>query len=446
MSQARKTRRRLDWDEWYMLAVEYRDTYGDLLVPMKYRTPSGFGLGRWIEGQRARYNHVPSAKGPLEGWQIDYLNRIGMVWKLENRYAWDRWLEMLDAYAADHGDIDIPFDYEQDGFHLGNWLRKQRMYYSAGELSPKEIDDLEARGINWSLRTHPRSWDDWFADAAAYYREHADLMVPADYETSSGDKLGTWIYQQRDIYMGRKKGRSLSQNRIDQLNSIGMVWEPLFLREDAWEQMFQWVSEYKKQHGHLPTQKLKAPDGRSMGAWLSFQRMQQAAGKLPKKKLDKLNSLGLMTDGLETKQNAWEQMFRWVSDYTAQHGELPLWPHDLKAPDGRSMYGWIRTQRSRFAKGKLSQDQIDKLNSIGMTWSPVSERSDDWEQMYTWVAAFVRKNRKLPPRDCAAPDGRSMGGWIKTQRSRMAHDMLSKERKERLIELGIYPHRSEPNT
>ena len=46
-----------------------------------YPEPSGYWkgyrLGRWIEGQRACYNNVPSAKGKLSQFQIALLEQIG---------------------------------------------------------------------------------------------------------------------------------------------------------------------------------------------------------------------------------------------------------------------------------------------------------------------------------------------------------------------------------
>lgn len=233
MRRQRKRRSVLDWVEWYELAVQYQREHGDLLIPRDYECPGGEKLGRWIERQRAKYNGVPSMTSQIEYWQIDALEEIGMVWKLENRWDWDFWLDKLDEYRQAHGDVDVPHAYQVDGCGLGDWLVKQRLYYAAGELTPKEIEDLEARGVRWQLRTRPRSWDDWFADAEAYYRQYGDLRVKLDYLTPDGGKLGYWIYKQRDIYMGRKKRPCLTPERVERLNSIGMVWDPMAARRSS---------------------------------------------------------------------------------------------------------------------------------------------------------------------------------------------------------------------
>ncbi len=292
---AKKKRQFLDWEEWYLLAARYRDDHGDLLVPKDYVCEGGERLGRWIERQRAKYNRVPSMKSPIEPWQIEYLDRLGMVWKLKELSEWERWMEALDGYAARHGNIDVPRACEFAGLRLGDWLNKQRLYYAYGQLNPEEIGDLERRGVNWSLRPRRQAWEDWFAEAEAYYRAHGDLMVKLDYLTPRGGKLGFWIYKQRDIYMGRKKSPSLTPERIEMLNGIGMVWDPLAGRSDAWERMVRYIEDYKNQNGRLPLwpRELKAPDGRSYNGWIRMQRQLLAEGSVPPEKAETLAGLGI---------------------------------------------------------------------------------------------------------------------------------------------------------
>lgn len=295
MKQSGRRRNILSWEEWYLLAARYYGEHGDLLIPRDYVCPGGEKLGRWIERQRAKYNHVPSVSGHLTARQTEALEQIGMVWKLESRRAWDVWMNLLDRYAAEHGDIDVPHSFTLDGCGLGDWLVKQRLRHAAGELLPEEIEALEARGVNWSLRTRPRAWEDWFSDAAAYHAAHGDLRVPPDYVTADGHRLGVWITGQRDLYMGRRKGGGLSKEQIARLEGIGMVWDPLAGRADAWEQMYRWVSEYRDAHDKLPVwpRDLKAPDGRSMGGWIRTQRRQLADGKVSPAHAERLSRLGI---------------------------------------------------------------------------------------------------------------------------------------------------------
>ena len=55
--------------------------------------------------------------------------------------------------------------------------------------------------------------------------------------------LGKWVSRQRGYY----KKRQLSKERIDLLESIGFIWDPL---EDEWITNFQELKEYVKKYDH----------------------------------------------------------------------------------------------------------------------------------------------------------------------------------------------------
>ena len=296
MAGSNRRRRGLSWDEWYRLAAGYRQEHGDLLIPKDYVCPGGEKLGRWIERQRGKYNGVASVPGHLDRTQILLLDQLDMVWKLEYRHDWSDWLKQLDWYRQTFGNLDIPHNFERGEYHLGNWIVKQRVNCADGLLGEREIADLDARGMIWNARTRPRPWEAWYADAAAYYRAHGDLRVTLDYQTPEGNKLGFWIYRQRDIYMGRKPGLCLTAEQIEQLEAVGMVWNPPQARLEAWDQMYLWVSEYLERNGKLPLwpRDLKSPDGRSMWDWIRAQRQLLADGRVQPSRREKLAALGIL--------------------------------------------------------------------------------------------------------------------------------------------------------
>ena len=77
-----------------------------------------------------------------------------------------------------------------------------------------------------------------------------------------------------------------------------MVWTLAELRDDKWTAMYQYVALYKREHGKLPlSSTIKAPDGRSMGNWISMQRVALGKNRMPEDKAIKLADLEIYPFG-----------------------------------------------------------------------------------------------------------------------------------------------------
>ena len=256
-----------------------------------------------------------------------------------------------------------------DGYPLGNWVNKQRVLHANGKLSVQQIADLNARGMVWSVRPPRRTWDDWFQDAQRYYAAHGDLMVSPDYCTEAGHRLGLWVYQQRDLYMDRKANRTLSPERAARLEGIGMVWEPEKQKAEAWERMYGWIADYRRDNGKLPLwpRGQKAPDGRSMSGWIATQRTALAQGSVSPERAARLADIGIVAARSEAaRTEEWERMYTSVADYVRENGRLPAFHKGLRAPDGRLMSRWIQSQRRTLEKGDIPPDRAERLSRLGI--------------------------------------------------------------------------------
>ena len=63
-------------------------------------------------------------------------------------------------------------------------------------------------------------WEKYYKLAESYYKLNGDLLIPANYITEEGAPLGSWIRKQRMHY----KNNDLTDDRIEKLNNIKMVW------------------------------------------------------------------------------------------------------------------------------------------------------------------------------------------------------------------------------
>ena len=213
-----------EWNKMYKLAVEYRNEYGDLLVPSRYKTKSGEKLGQWINKQRLIYK-----KGDLSPDKIKKLEVIDMVWDVKE-YEWNKMYKLAVEYRNEQGDLLVPKDYQtKTGEKLGIWICTQRSCYKEGNLLPDKIKKLNAIGMVWDASINKEEiWNEWYQLAVEYRNEHGDLLVPQNYKTKSGEKLGRWISNARQNY----KNGDLSPDKIKKLEAIGMVWDNKANKED----------------------------------------------------------------------------------------------------------------------------------------------------------------------------------------------------------------------
>ena len=131
-------------------------------------------------------------------------------------------------------------------------------------------------------------WEQKFAIAEEYYYEFGHLNVPDKY-VYGGIILGNWIYLQRKNYRENK----LSQEQIDRLNAMHMVWDVI---EENWEKMFCEAQKYYANFGNLLVPISYHYDDIYLGKWISHQRQSYAKGKLPASKIERLEALGMVWD------------------------------------------------------------------------------------------------------------------------------------------------------
>lgn len=132
-------------------------------------------------------------------------------------------------------------------------------------------------------------WKRNFKLAENFYQQHGDLFIAYGYKVN-GVNLGQWISNLRRNY---KKGR-ISQEKIDQLNSIGMVWDAYTTR---WNKKYNLAKQYSQQHGNLLIPNRREVNNVSIGKWIHDQRQGYKGidnRKITKEKVDKLNSIGMV--------------------------------------------------------------------------------------------------------------------------------------------------------
>ena len=71
-------------------------------------------------------------------------------------------------------------------------------------------------------------------------------------------------------------------------------------------------------------------------------------------------------------------------------------------------------QQKELASHVITQEQIARLEKIGMIWNP---READWEMKYALAEEYYKEHGDLKiPQDHITPEGIKLGSWINNQR------------------------------
>lgn len=279
------------WDRNYGAARAYYERHGNLNVPSGY-IENGVKLYNWLVDLRKKYRNAPYMRGVLTDEQIEQLDALGMQWKTQRDLAFDRGYRHAKAYYEKHGAADAPIGYvDEDGFKLGAWLGKCRERYGKGKLSDTEKRLLEDVGMVWS-KSRRNSWDECFAGVKSYYDKHGDILMPGDY-TENGIWLSKWLNEQKQILLGKRKGKRLSDEQVEKLYSVGFtVGGPKELR---WNEKYTDLKSYYDKHGNcrLPIGYLDSR-GQNLYVWLVNQKQKARRGKISDDRIKLLRSVGAL--------------------------------------------------------------------------------------------------------------------------------------------------------
>lgn len=273
------------WERGLEEARKFREQFGNLQVPAKYKTKDDYPLGKWINNARKRRND-----GKLTEERIRQLDQMGMIWSVFDA-KWEQGYALAMNYAAKHGDLNVPVNYTtEEGEKLGAWILNQRTAYAKEMLSQDQLGRLEEIGIYWGNR-NDRQWNEVYGAAKRYFEANGNLDVPVAYVSPEGYALGKWVRRQQYAYRNPEKSNAiLSQERIELLDAIGMQWE----KPDPWQHRYELAQEYKRCHGNLDIPaKYKTADGIWLSRWVYNQKrlLQSGSEKLSEEQKKKLKEL-----------------------------------------------------------------------------------------------------------------------------------------------------------
>lgn len=392
----------------------------------------GLGNGRTL--QRDCTEAMTKAGSKTPGFRqerpMQQIYRLYGKLRREMEARWEVLCQAAADAAAKEGTLELPRSYTiHSGVPVGKWLELQRQVQAGqrpGRLTAEQAAKLEKLGIRWNHRLEA-AWEKGFASAQKYRTEHGDLLVPVRYRDKNDFALGEWIVYNRQRYLGG----NLTQNRIERLEAIGMVWST---SNDLWEQNYAAATQYYLEHGDLEVPiKYETPSGFGLGVWLGAQRAAHKAGELPQEQVERLDALGM--DWTNRNDRKWMSLYDVAAAYYHEHGSLNV-PSEYVTPDGVLLGKWVARQRYAYlnpdrSSARVTPERKALLDKLGMVW----EKYDPWQERYDLALAYKTEHGDLEiPSVYKTADGVWLGSWVSRQRQALnsGSSALSSERRKLL--------------
>ena len=229
---------------------------------------------------------------------------------------------------------------------------------------------------------------------------------------------------------------------IEQVHDCRVLFEQLQASlSSGWEHYFSEASIYYAEHGNLNVPKLyTTPGGLSLGVWLVTQRRVregQIQGNLIEQQIARLDSIGMVWSVFDAK---WEMAYALAAAYYEENGNLNI-PRFYVTATGERRGQWVASQQWAYPKGKLTDEQVERLNRIGMYWGNRNDRQ--WNEGYQEAKRYFDAHGDLNvPADYVSPSGYNLGNWVKRQRYTRYNPekscaVLTEERIAKLDEIGM---------
>lgn len=315
-------------------------------------------------------------------------------------HKWDLIYESLLKRYNIYGEVKIEInETNKEGINLYNWLSKQRSEFQNGTMTKSHKLKLTNLGI--TLNSSDDAWDNWIKLLKDYKNQFGNINVKIDYVTNGGDALGKWLSHQRNY----NKKNQLLPERKKLLEEMGIDWTPRLSHE---EMCIRGLREYFERNGNICLPKHYTYNGINLWEWCQGKKKQ----KKKNSSIEVIRFLEEMDFVWDEFDKRWNEYYVAVLNYYNENGNIFL-PVHYKSDEGKDLWEWLSKQRVKYAKKKLSQNQIGKLEHIGIIWDTYEFK---WMQKYNILLDYYKKYGNIDiPVNCIYK-GVNLGMWLSTQR------------------------------
>lgn len=233
-----------------------------------------------------------------------------------------------------------------------------------------------------------------------------------------------------------------------QFEAILEKFDHLFTRAGRWDFCYSILQEFYHEYGQYPHSRT-CYRGIKIGRWLSEQILYIQHNSLSAARKERLEMLpGWSTFLIERQptRRTFDDYYKELLVYFEREGHIDI-PQSYINPSTGCKLGLyltrLRNIRKKTDRGHLSQDQINRLNALGMKWVKREHPYRDFDYCYQQLIKFYRREGhiKVPTRFIDPDTGCHLGNFINCVRQAKrgtGHDIVLTDRQiEMLNDLGM---------
>ena len=233
-----------------------------------------------------------------------------------------------------------------------------------------------------------------------------------------------------------------------QFEAILEKFDHLFTRAGRWDFCYSILQEFYHEYGQYPHSRT-CYRGIKIGRWLSEQILYIQHNSLSAARKERLEMLpGWSTFLIERQptRRTFDDYYKELLVYFEREGHIDI-PQSYINPSTGCKLGLyltrLRNIRKKTDRGHLSQDQINRLNALGMKWVKREHPYRDFDYYYQQLIKFYRREGhiKVPTRFIDPDTGCHLGNFINCVRQAKrgtGHDIFLTDRQiEMLNDLGM---------
>ncbi len=441
----RPTRSSIVWHQQIGRAIEANNTNTPVIIDAVNNFSSvndGIELLREIKNAIAREKEKDSNFDDSGFDDIDTFFVIEQILQVKEMFKeiegrlkdnWDLWIKALTQYKVREGDCDVPRDHVEVvdgvGLKLGCWcinIRSVKKGNSDYSLTDERIKQLDEMGFIWDTLLY--GWENGLKHFDKYVKEHnGDVLVPGAYVDEKGYHIGNWVSNKRSEF----KNGKLEKNRIVQLEEKGFVWD---VKEYNFLLKVNDIKLFVQENKRLPNLMSKDKYEKNLACFLNRQRndKRKMEGEYPKWKKVAIESIdGFVWNPI---QNYFLLGCKHYERYIKINNSFSI-PKDYKKEDGFNLDSWNNSQKNKYRKNRLTENEKKTLMEIGFIFSV---NNDNFDKKFEVLKEYMEVNNC--DSDIAQETifkGEKLGRFVSSMRSAYKNNSISEYRKEKLESINF---------